>query len=93
MSVIDRILHRPRPDEIACIELVELVTDYFEGALSKRDRRRFEAHLKACDGCTTYVEQLRQTLEVVGELRTEHVPPEAEQALLEAFRDWKSERD
>src|SRR5947209_10781737 len=46
-------------DEMVCIELVELVTDYFEGALSEGDRRRFEEHLAACGPCVRYVEQLR----------------------------------
>ena len=90
MSVLDKILRRRRPDDIACVELVELVTDYFEGALSPRDRRRFEGHLRACDGCGLYVEQLRETLAMLGELRPEHVSPEAERELLQAFRDWKS---
>jgi anti-sigma factor RsiW len=90
MNVIDRILRRPGPYDMVCVELVELVTDYFEGALPAGDRRRFEAHLKACDGCETYVDQLRATIAVAGELRPEHLSPEAERALLDAFRDWKS---
>ena len=31
--------------EMACQELVELVTGYFDGSLSRSDRRRFRAHI------------------------------------------------
>ena len=52
-----------------CRELVELVTAYLEGDLSSGERKRFDAHLAGCDGCTTYVEQMRRTIELTGTLR------------------------
>jgi anti-sigma factor RsiW len=73
-----------------CRELVELVTAYLEGDLSSGERKRFEAHLSGCDGCTLYVEQMRRTIELTGSLRVDDVSPEAEEALLRAFRDWKA---
>jgi anti-sigma factor RsiW len=72
-----------------CLELVELMTAYLEGDLSAGERKRFEAHLSACDGCTTYVEQMRRTIELTGTLRVDDVSPDAEEALRSAFRDWK----
>jgi anti-sigma factor RsiW len=75
--------------EIPCQELVELVTDYLEGALSPIDRRRFERHLEGCEGCTHYLEQMRLTIQLVGRLTAESMSPDARAALLEAFRDWK----
>jgi len=77
-------------EQLSCRELVELVTDYFEDALARPERARFEQHLAACGGCTRYVEQLRATVSAVGRLEPEAVPRDAEAALLEAFRDWKS---
>jgi anti-sigma factor RsiW len=77
-------------EQLSCRELVELVTDYFEDALAPAERARFEQHLAACGGCTRYVEQLRATVAAVGRLEPEAVPPDAEAALLEAFRDWKT---
>jgi len=74
-----------------CRELVELVTAYLEGDLSSGERKRFDAHLSACDGCTMYVEQMRRTIELTGTLRLEDVSREAEEALLGAFRDWKTQ--
>jgi anti-sigma factor RsiW len=74
-------------DEIACKQLVELVTDYLEGALPEDERRRFEDHLESCPFCVEYVEQMR---EVGGGLRgiaTEGFSAQRRQALIEAFRD------
>jgi anti-sigma factor RsiW len=74
---------------LSCREVVELVTAYLEGALSLADRMRFENHLSACDGCTTYLEQMRRTVELTGTLRVDDVSPEAVSKLVHAFRDWK----
>ena len=46
-------------DELACFELVELVTDYLERVLPAAEARRLERHLDTCPGCTEYVEQMR----------------------------------
>jgi anti-sigma factor RsiW len=74
---------------MSCKELVELVTDYLEGSLSWRERRRFEKHIAKCDGCSAYVEQMRVTVRTMGTLREEDVPPDVRDELLAAFRDWK----
>ena len=76
--------------ELTCKELVELVTDYLESALSRLDRRRFEQHIKVCDGCTTYVEQMRQTVVTLGRLTEESISPQAKDELLHVFRNWKA---
>ena len=73
-----------------CRELVELVTAYLEGDLSAVERKRFDAHLAGCDGCSMYVEQMRRTIELTGTLSVDDVPPEAEDALLRTFRAWKA---
>ena len=72
-----------------CIELVELVTDYLEGALGEADQARFEKHLSLCDGCALYLEQLRLTLRATGGLRLDRIPPEALDVFRAAFRQWK----
>ena len=76
--------------EISCQELVELVTEYLEGALAPADRARFEAHIEPCDGCRTYLEQIRTTIGLSGRLTPEQLEPAAAAALLGAFRDWHS---
>lgn len=75
--------------DLACRELVELVTDYLEGRLPEDDRARFDEHLAGCDGCGTYLAQLRQVVAVAGALEEEAIPPDARDALLRAFRGWK----
>jgi anti-sigma factor RsiW len=78
--------------EMACQELVELVTAYFDGSLSRSDRRRFRTHLRGCPHCTAYVEQMRMIIEATGRLTEEDIPPKARDELLEAFRGWREER-
>jgi anti-sigma factor RsiW len=75
--------------KLSCRELVTLVTEYLEGTLSSRDRRRFERHIRGCDGCTTYLEQMRQTIRLAGSLTEDDLSPRAREELLAAFRDWK----
>lgn len=76
-------------EDLTCAELVELVTEYFEGTLSPAERRRFDEHLGLCPGCVNYVEQMRGTVALVGKLCEEDFAPEARDRLLLAFRDWK----
>ena len=77
---------------LACQELVELVTAYFEGDLSRRDRRRFERHIGGCENCSAYVEQMRLTIDASGRLTEEDIDPAAREELLAAFRGWKETR-
>jgi len=77
-------------DALSCQELVELVTDYLEGALSPADHARFDAHIAGCDGCTMYLRQMQEMLAVLGALTTESLSARAEADLLGAFRGWKA---
>jgi anti-sigma factor RsiW len=77
-------------EQLSCRELVELVTDYLEGALPVEERLRFEDHIARCGGCTIYLEQIRQTISLLGHLPEEALTPDAERELLEAFRGWGS---
>ena len=70
--------------EITCRQFVELVTDYFEGALDARTLNQVEEHLVMCDWCVTYVEHLRVTVAALGELADS--PPEPSEAILAAVR-------
>jgi len=90
VRVLPRIGRR-RP--LTCRELVELVTDYLEGAMSPREARRFEAHIAACPYCTNYLEQMRITIRTLGRIEEETLAPRAREELLAAFRGWHSEED
>jgi anti-sigma factor RsiW len=73
-----------RPD-VTCHEVVELVTDYLEDTLSRDDRRAFEHHLAGCDGCTNYLDQMRETIRLTGRLSAEALEPELRAQILDAF--------
>jgi predicted anti-sigma-YlaC factor YlaD len=77
-------------DELTCREVVEIVTDYFEGALSPEDHVRFDAHLSGCDGCTSYLDQMRETIRLTGMLTEDQIPEAQRERLRLAFRDWKN---
>jgi anti-sigma factor RsiW len=73
---------------LTCHEVVNIITDYLEDSLSPGDRRRVEEHLAICDGCTAYLEQMRETIRLTGMLTEEQIPEDQKQRLLEAFRTW-----
>jgi anti-sigma factor RsiW len=78
----------PQDDDLSCVELVELVTDYLEGVLPPEERSRFEAHLVDCDGCVNYIDQMRTTIELTGRLRVDDLSPDMQADLVSAFRTW-----
>jgi predicted anti-sigma-YlaC factor YlaD len=79
----------PSPaNDLNCKDLVELVTNYLEGALSPADRMRFDEHLSGCPYCRIYLDQMRQTIRALGHLPDESISPQALESLLERFRNW-----
>ena len=74
-------------EPLDCNEFVELVTAYLEDALEPADRQRVLDHLDLCDGCSTYLEQIRTTVRAVGDLPAPGALPDVgRERLLEAFR-------
>jgi len=76
-------------DHLSCNEVVELVTDYLERALPADEAALVEQHLNFCEGCVWYVDQIRTTVQTVGRIEPQEVPPEVREQLLGAFRDWR----
>lgn len=76
-------------EDLSCAELVELVTEYLEGALPAADRVRFDEHLGVCDGCSNYLQQMRTTIELTGRLSEADLDARMKEALLATFREWK----
>lgn len=73
---------------LTCQELTELVTDYLEERLSFMDRLRFRAHIGMCRHCRAYLDQMKQTIRVLGKLPAERIPPDVRDELLACFRRW-----
>jgi len=84
---------RFRRRDIVCQQAVELVTDYLEGALSRADRRRFEAHLAGCPHCTEYLAQMRATIQLTGGLVADDLTAQMQDEFIELYRQWRSDRD
>jgi anti-sigma factor RsiW len=74
---------------LRCEELVQLVTDYFDDALTAEQRHGVEEHLAVCRGCVQHVGQMRLTIQAVHDLHEESLPPPAREELLEMFREWR----
>jgi anti-sigma factor RsiW len=72
-----------------CQQVVEVITSYLDGSLGWRERRCFEKHLRGCDACTRYLEQMRETLDLLGTVPVDTLSPEAQSTLLDAFRDLR----
>ena len=75
---------------LTCHEVIELLSNYIEGVLSADDHRRVDDHLALCDGCATYLDQMREAIRLTGMVTEEQVPEDEKAALLTAFRDWRS---
>jgi anti-sigma factor RsiW len=75
---------------LTCQELVELITDYLEDALSPADRARFETHISACTACTNYLSQMRRTIQLTGQLTPDSIPLPEQTELLALFHNWKN---
>jgi anti-sigma factor RsiW len=82
----------PHKDPLVCQEVVELVTDYLEGALPRRERRRFEAHLADCPHCIEYLAQMRTTIRLTGRLDPGDLSPAMRQDLGELYRRWQDDQ-
>lgn len=78
-----------RAPRLACREVVELLSDYLEGALPAAERARVEAHLETCPECVAYLAQLRTTIGALGRLREDEVPVRMLERLVVAFRGWR----
>ena len=70
---------------VACRRIVELVTDYLEGAMDPGLRARFAAHLSICPPCVDYVRQFDATLQMLGQVPLENLSDETRTGVLAAF--------
>jgi anti-sigma factor RsiW len=74
---------------LTCHEVLDLLTEYLEGALPPVEHARVAAHLEECDGCARFLEQLTSTIAATGALREDAVPDAVRESLLAAFRTWR----
>ncbi len=79
-----------QPAEMPCRHVVEMISDYLEGALSARERRRLEHHLDGCSHCRTYLAQTRETIRLTGRLVPSDLSPEMQREFTEIYRRWRA---
>jgi len=92
MSFLSGLLRfRSRSRDLPCQVVVEMVTDYLEGALSAADRRRFEGHLAGCPHCTEYLAQMRETIRLAGRITPEDLTPQMRTDFTDLYRHWRAE--
>jgi predicted anti-sigma-YlaC factor YlaD len=84
--------HASPSDEIVCRELVELVTPYLEGVLPPEERAAVDHHLDSCNGCRTYLEQIRLTIRAIGHVSDEAITSRTRDEVLAIFRTWRHSR-
>jgi anti-sigma factor RsiW len=74
-------------DDLACTEVVEITTEYLEGALPAAEANRLERHLETCPGCTEYLEQIRELAGSLGGLSADSILAATRAGVLAAFRE------
>ncbi|NUR77629.1 MAG: anti-sigma factor [Thermoleophilia bacterium] len=72
-----------------CREVVDVASEYVEGALPPEETTLFELHLNFCDGCFTFIDQIKQAAALSRRVSEDELPEPLRLGLLEAFRDWK----
>jgi anti-sigma factor RsiW len=80
-----------RRRELVCRDVVTLLTDYLEGALDERQRRRLEAHLAACPHCSEFLRQLRDTIAAAGHVEPEAIDDATRDDLVDLYRRWTAD--
>jgi len=74
---------------LTCKELTELVTDCLEGHLSLWDRVRFHLYIGMCRNYRAFLRDRRLTIQTIGKMPADPIPPDVRDELLERFRNWK----
>jgi anti-sigma factor RsiW len=81
--------HAGDPEDLPCVEFVDLITAYLEDALPQVLRARVDAHLETCPGCPNAIAQLRTVVDLSGRLTeadVEDLDPLEREALMSTFR-------
>jgi anti-sigma factor RsiW len=80
---------RRKPEPLSCKEVVELVSDFIDGALPPGLRVRMEAHLTGCDPCIEYVGQIRATVALAAQTTPDPIDPATSSNLIDLYRTWQ----
>ena len=80
-----------------CRELVELLGDYLEGTLAPGAEQELEQHLRGCRGCSALLDQLGDTVGLLGSVpltatAPDELPDDVRATLAAAFDELRRDR-
>ncbi len=78
---------------INCREAVTLIGGFLDGTLARRERRRLEKHVAACDACREYLEQMRAIIAVTGRVGPEDLSDDALEVLMDLYDTYRRDLD
>jgi predicted anti-sigma-YlaC factor YlaD len=67
---------------LSCRDVTELVTDYLERTLPWRRRLSIRLHLRKCDACRRYIDQMRKTIRLLAGRPLPAPPTEIEERVI-----------
>jgi hypothetical protein len=79
-----------RMTDPTCQEIVELVTEYPDGAMRPESIDQFEQHVVFCQGCDAYLDQMRRSIVLLRHVGDDGVDIVALDQLMAAFRSRRS---
>ena len=80
------------PQMLVCTEMLRMFSDYLDDTMSVADRLLFEEHLTQCDGCTAYLDNLRDIKQVSGGIEEEDLSDDVRASFMSSFELWKRGR-
>lgn len=75
---------------LRCLDIVELLDEYLDGALDPVDAAALDAHLAGCQDCAAFMRTYRGTVRKSRELRESQLPPTLRERLLAFFPGRKT---
>ena len=72
----------PSESSVECRQIAELLGDYIEGALPRRQQELIDWHIEGCPPCVAFVNTYRGTINAAQTLRHVEIPTELKSRLL-----------
>ena len=86
MNIFHKIRHLFRP-MMSCEQVNEFILDYVEERLPNETKAKFDEHLKMCPCCVPFLEQYKQTVDMVATDGQIEVPADLAEHTLSFLRE------
>ncbi len=74
---------------LVCTEMLRLFSDYLDDTMPVTERLRFEEHLTLCDGCTAFLDNLRDVKDASAGIDDEELTDDVRASFMSSFDLWK----